>query len=85
MEINIDKVLELVEQAIEPKQLNKIQQLVFKYVWQGLSYSEIAKETGYDLGYIKDTGFKLWQTFSNCFGTKVTKQNLQDIKRKQKC
>ncbi len=79
MEINIDKVLEVVEQAIEPKQLNKIQQLVFKYVWQGLSYSEIARETGYDLGYIKDTGFKLWQTFSNCFGTKVTKQNLQGV------
>ncbi len=79
MQIAVEKALEAVEQTVEPRQLTKIQRLVFKYVWQGLSYSEIARETDYDVGYLRDTGSKLWQILSDRLGTKVTKQNLQSV------
>lgn len=72
-----EEPLEIIKQALEPRQLNKIQQMVFQYAWQGLSYSEIALAIDYDLGYIKDTGSKLWQLLSECLGEQVTKQNLQ--------
>ncbi len=79
MLITVEEAFLAVEQIVEPRQFNKIQQLVFQYVWQGLSYSEIARETDYDLGYIKDTGSKLWQILSECLDEKVTKQNLQAV------
>lgn len=75
--MTVEEPLEIIKQAIEPRQLNKIQQMVFQYAWQGLSYMEIAIATDYDLGYIKDTGSKLWQMLSEYLGEKVTKQNCQ--------
>lgn len=74
-----EEALESIEQAIAPRQLNKIQQLVFEQTWQGLSYVEIAKTTGYDLGYIKDTGYQLWRLLSEYLGEKITKQNIQAV------
>jgi hypothetical protein len=75
----LEEALLIVEQAVEPKQLNKIQKLILQHSWQGYSYSEIAKATGYDYGYIKDAGSKLWQMLSNSLGEKVNKQNCQVV------
>jgi hypothetical protein len=69
----LEEALLIVEQAVEPKQLNKIQKLILQHSWQGYSYSEIAKATGYDYGYIKDAGSKLWQMLSNSLGEKVNR------------
>jgi hypothetical protein len=77
--MTLEDVLLIVEQAVEPRQLNKIQKLILQYSWQGHSYDEIAKATGYDGGYIKDTGSKLWQMLSNSFGEKIHKQNCQAV------
>lgn len=77
----LEEAFAVVERSIEPRQLNKIQQLVFQYVWQGYSYSEIAKTTGYDYGYIKDTGSQLWHILSEAVGQKVTKKNCQGVLR----
>lgn len=74
-----EEVLTLVEQAVEPKQLNKLQRLVLASSWQGHSYQEMAKSSGYDCGYIKDTGSKLWLLLSDTLGEKVNKQNCQVI------
>ncbi|MCU0533761.1 MAG: NB-ARC domain-containing protein, partial [Hydrococcus sp. Prado102] len=77
--MTLEEALLIVEQAVEPKQLNKIQKLILQHSWQGHSYIEIAKATGYDCGYIKDAGSKLWQMLSNSFGEKIDKQNCQAI------
>lgn len=77
--MTVEEALLIVEQAVEPKQLNKIQRLVFQYAWQGHSYMEISTATDYDCGYIKDTGSQLWQMLSECLGEKVTKQNLPAV------
>lgn len=69
----------IVEHVIEQAQLNKIQALVFRQAWQGKSYLEIAVASGYDAGYIKDTGSKLWQRLSEVYGVKITKTNFQKV------
>lgn len=77
--MTLEELISIVEQAVEPKQLNKIQKLILQHSWQEHSYDEIAKATGYDGGYIKDTGSKLWQMLSNSLGEKVNKQNCQAV------
>ena len=44
-----------------------------------LSYGEIARTSGYEAGYIKDTGYKLWRILSKAYGVKVSKHNLQGV------
>ncbi len=79
LEMTVEEALEIVEKVLNYQRLNKVQQLVFRQSWEGHSYMEIAKNTGYELGYIKDTGSKLWQLLSLAFEEKVTKNNLQTI------
>lgn len=50
---------------------------MFRLAWEGQSYMEIARVFGYDPGYIKDTGSRLWQMLSDMLGQKVTKHNFQ--------
>ena len=77
--MTVEEAIALVEQVIAQGQLTKIQALVFRQAWEGRSYTEIARASGYDPGYIKDTGAKLWQTLSEVYGVKVTKLNLQGV------
>ncbi|HAJ64783.1 MAG TPA: hypothetical protein DCP31_40705, partial [Cyanobacteria bacterium UBA8543] len=79
LEMTVEEALEIVEKVLNYQRLNKVQQLVFRQSWEGHSYMEIAKNTGYELGYIKDTGSKLWQLLSLAFEEKVTKNNLSTI------
>jgi predicted ribonuclease YlaK len=77
--MTVDDAIAVVEEVIEHGQLNKVQALVFRQAWEGKSYLEIAKEAGYDPGYIKDTGSKLWQTLSDVYRVKVTKLNFKGV------
>lgn len=76
--MTVEEALELAQQVIE-KSFNKIQVVVFRQAWVEQSYAEIAKSSGYDLGYIRDTGSKLWQQLSLVLGEKVTKNNFQAV------
>ena len=77
--MNVEAAIAIIEQVIEQAQLNKVQALVFRQAWEGRSYLEIARASGYDMGYIKDTGSKLWQTLSEIYGIKITKINCQPV------
>lgn len=74
--MTVDEALIVVEEVLH---LNKVQEVVFRHAWAGESYSEIALVSSYDLGYVKDIGYKLWQALSESFGEKVTKQSLQSV------
>lgn len=74
-----EEALALVETAIDYERLNKVQEIVFCQSWEGRSYVEIAKSTGYEADYIKDVGAKLWKLLSKAFGEKVKKDNLQSV------
>ncbi|PSB18076.1 hypothetical protein C7B76_08875, partial [filamentous cyanobacterium CCP2] len=76
-----EEALALLDRVLE-QQLNDVQELVFRHCWEGKTYAEMAEQIGYDAGYIKDTGSKLWQILSRALGERVTKSNLQSIVRR---
>ncbi|MUL38734.1 NB-ARC domain-containing protein [Gloeocapsopsis dulcis] len=79
MKISIEEALEIVEKVTQQGGLSKVQEIVFRQCWAGYSYQEIAKNSGYQLGYIRDVGHKLWQLLSKTFGQKTTKTNFQRV------
>lgn len=77
--MTVEEALEIIDKVLDYQRLNKVQEIVFRQSWSGRSYLEIAKTTGYELGYIKDTGSQLWQLLSLALGEKVTKINLHTV------
>jgi WD40 repeat protein len=78
-----DEAVTFVELSLKERSLSRVEQSVFLGVWQGLSYSEIAKQTGYDAGYIKLVSHKLWHLLTETFGEKVSKSTVQSVIRRQ--
>ena len=81
--MNSEDALAIVELALCDSHLNKLQKAVFCHAWNEQSYGEIARCSGYELGYVKQTGSQLWQLLSQVFDEKVTKTNLQSVLRRQ--
>lgn len=79
MKISVEEALEIVERVTQQGGLSKVQEIVFRQCWEGYSYQEIAKNSGYQLGYIRDVGHKLWQSLSKAFSQKITKTNFQRV------
>ncbi|NJK66684.1 MAG: pentapeptide repeat-containing protein [Microcoleus sp. SU_5_3] len=77
--MTVNEALTIVETLLDYQCLNKVQKIVFCQSWEGRSYVEIAKSTGYDFDYIKDAGAKLWKQLSEAFGEKVKKDNIQSV------
>ncbi|XHX79165.1 MAG: NB-ARC domain-containing protein [Stenomitos frigidus ULC029] len=77
--MTVEEGLELIEQVLPQGQLSKIQEVVFRHSWEGQSYKEIAEQSGYTLGYIKDTGSDLWKVLSDALEEKVTRRNFQVV------
>ena len=80
--MQLEEVLAAVEQRLDRGCLSKTEAMVFRQCWEGRSYLEIAQSSGYDAGYIKDTGYRLWQCLSEAYGEKVTKQNFKGVLRR---
>jgi hypothetical protein len=74
--MTVEEAIALVEQLLERGRLTKVQEIVFRQSWTGKTYIDIAKESDYDFGHIKDTGAELWRLLSKGLGEKVTKNNL---------
>jgi WD40 repeat protein len=68
--------LAALESRFSSHALTAVERSVFLGVWRGQSYAEIAKETGYNAGYIKLVSHKLWHKISELVGEKVSKSNL---------
>ncbi len=76
-----EEALALVEREIcrsrrTQRGLNSLQRTVFRYAWEDCSYGEIARQSGYELSYVKQTGSQLWQMLSQTLAAKVTKHNV---------
>jgi WD40 repeat protein len=82
MTMDIKEALAILDTALQHERLNDIQEIVFRQVWDGRTYPEIAESAGYDATYIKDVGSKLWRLLSNSFGEKVTKSNIHSVLRR---
>ena len=81
--ISFEKALYLIDKAIRPAYLTKIQQLVLRHTWEGKTYSEIAARYNYDSEYIKSVGCELWQLLSKAFGKQVNKSNFSQFIRRE--
>ncbi len=75
--MTVEEALLIVKRVLGQRCLNKVQETIFRQSWEGLFYKEIASNSGYDFGYVKDAGSDLWQLLSKAFGEKVTKNNFQ--------
>lgn len=79
--MNDEEALAIVERALCEERLSQLQVTVFRHAWEEQSYQAIAKSSGYEVGYIKQTGSQLWQLLSKAFGEKVTKSNVHSALR----
>jgi predicted transcriptional regulator len=79
--MDVELGLKIVEQILEQKHLSKVQEILLQQSLAGHSYTEIAKTSGYDAGYLKDAGSQLWQILSRALGEKVSKNNLAVVLR----
>jgi ATP-dependent Clp protease ATP-binding subunit ClpA len=77
--MTVEEAIALVEQLLVQGRLTKVQNIVFRQSWTGKTYSDMAVESDYDLGYIKDVGSELWRSLSIALGEKVTKNNLHGV------
>ena len=75
--MTIDDPVQTIERLLPQGHLTKIQKIVLQQSWEGRSYLEIAGEFGYDPGYIKDTGAKLWQQISVALSEKLLNRTLR--------
>lgn len=71
-----EEALEVIQKVLDKESLNKIQDIVFRECWERRSYQEIATSYGYEVGYIRDVGYKLWYLLSKKFGNKINKNKL---------
>jgi hypothetical protein len=81
--MNVEEALEIVQAVIEKGSLNKVEEIVLRQCWEGKSYLEIARNSGYEVGYVTDVGARLWQWLSKAFGKKVTKSNFPALLRQR--
>ena len=81
-DMDVELGLKIVEQILEQKHLSKVQEILLQQSLAGHSYTEIAKTSGYDAGYLKDAGSQLWQILSSALGEKVSKNNLISVLRR---
>jgi hypothetical protein len=71
--MTIEEGLLIIERVLDQGSLSKVQEIVFRQCWEAQSYTEIAKSSGYEVGYIRDVGYKLWKLLSKAFGKKSPK------------
>ncbi|MGJ3253568.1 MAG: hypothetical protein ACFE0J_20900, partial [Elainellaceae cyanobacterium] len=81
--MNSQEALTLVEAILTETRLNKLQRTVFCDAWNDKSYLEIAHSSGYELGYVKQTGSQLWQLLSRVLNERVTKHNLHGVLKRK--
>lgn len=80
--MTIEEALAILDQILQQDALSDVQEIVFRRCWVGETYAEIAEAAGYDTGYIKDVGSKLWKLLSGKLDEKVTKNNIQAALRR---
>lgn len=81
--LNFEKILYVIDDAIKPAYLSKIQQIILKQTWEGKTYSEIASNYNYEFDYIKSAGCELWKLLSLAFDDNITKVNFTQFIRRE--
>ncbi|WP_377482103.1 MAG: NB-ARC domain-containing protein (plasmid) [Microcoleus anatoxicus] len=73
---------EMLDKLLELGSLTDLQNTVLQKAWSGKTYPEIAEDLGYDAGYVRDVGAKLWRVLSDTLSLEINKTNFRSqIKR----
>lgn len=75
----VEEIMIRVNTVLKPKRLNNVQTLVLQKSWSGMTYEEIAAESGYSNQHIRDVGCRLWKLLSYVLGKKISKSNLRSV------
>ena len=81
--MTVEEALAFLDTFLNQEPLSDVQELVFREVWEGRSYQEIAEHSSYNEQYIKHIGSQLWQLLSKVLGEKVTKGNFRSVLRRR--
>ncbi len=81
--MTFEQAMLILDIALQQKHLTNIQELVLRQSWEGYTYAQIAESSGYDDDYIRDVGFRLWQTISKALGENVNKSNIKSVLRRR--
>ncbi|MEI6426931.1 MAG: NB-ARC domain-containing protein [Pseudanabaena sp. ELA607] len=73
------EAIALVKELLPSLDWTEVREIVFKQSWDGYTYTDIAIDSGYDDGYVKDIGAELWRSLSKVLNVKVTKNNFQTV------
>jgi hypothetical protein len=74
-----DEALAILDQLLPNYFLSNLQETVFSQTWDGKTYAEIAQACGYEHNYIRDVGFRLWQTLSEMLDQKISKSTVKAV------
>ncbi|MEL6401124.1 MAG: AAA-like domain-containing protein [Cyanobacteria bacterium J06626_4] len=77
--MDVDEALAIVDEFLPQQPLTNLQETIFCQVWEGKTYAEIAEACNYEHNYIRDVGFRLWQTLSDALAQKVSKSNIKAV------
>lgn len=77
--MQVDEALALLDQLFPNYPLSNLQETIFSQVWEGKTYAEIADACSYEHNYIRDVGFRMWQTLSEALGQKISKSNVKAV------
>lgn len=77
------EILALIQQILPSRQFSDIEQRVFYQSWLGKRYDQMAEELGYDTGYLRVVGSRLWKELSEVVGQPINKHNIRSILREQ--
>ncbi|MEA5551959.1 NB-ARC domain-containing protein [Anabaena cylindrica UHCC 0172] len=77
-----EEAIKIINTVLDPNFLDDLQRDVFREMWKGLTYEQIAKKLGYQPDYMKYVGFQLWRLLTEAFGEKVTKSNFRSVLRR---
>ncbi|BAY96080.1 WD-40 repeat-containing protein [Tolypothrix tenuis PCC 7101] len=83
IDLTFEQAMLVLDLVLQHKHLSDIQELVLRQSWEGYTYAEIAQSSGYDDDYIRDVGFRLWQTLSKALGENVNKSNIKSVLRRR--
>lgn len=78
-DLTVENALDVVRHIFAPSELSYVEELVFVRTWEGQRYREMALDSGYEEGYLKDVGAKLWSALSKRIGYPVSKKRLRFI------
>ncbi|BAY10536.1 NB-ARC domain-containing protein [Calothrix sp. NIES-2098] len=82
-DLTFEQGMQVLDRVLQQKHLSNIQELVLRQSWEGYTYAEIAENSGYDNDYIRDVGYRLWQTISQALGESVNKSNIKSVLRRR--